>query len=88
MQISDVVVAMIFFFSSVHGMYDDVYDIKRDKHPELYCHRLLEKIECIKEEMQESKKKYEDPIAYMDRMDYLDLRLQRLYAKLGAHEND
>lgn len=93
MQINDVVIVMLFFFSSLHGMYDNGIPDNPIKYPsELRCPRILEKIEWVLSQMEyelnNSEHDANNHAHFQSRMNSLESRLERLQAKLGVHEND
>lgn len=64
---------------------DDAPSESNHTHPELYCMRLLEKIEWIMDKMNDEITNFKDPTSYRQHMDALEIRLQNCYTKLGTH---
>lgn len=64
---------------------DDEPSHSKHTNPDLYCMRILEKIEWLIDEMNREITEFKDPTSYKQRMDTLELRLERCYKKLNTH---
>ena len=58
----------------------------RNTHPELYCFRLMEKIEWVMDNMDRTINEFTCKEEYEDCMDYWQKRLNRLESKLRKNE--